>query len=268
MTGETTILVADPSRARREGEAPAALPAKSDASQIMGVISRAASDPNFDPEKMLKLLEFRDKEIARIAEMEFIQAMADFKKNPPKILKDKLVRIPHKQGPGVTEYKHATLGGIVAAVIDGLSQVGISHRWDIEQLEGGMIRVTCVLTHRGGHSTRTPFTNSQDDSGSKNNLQAKMSTITYAQRYTLMSALGLAAEDDNDGAGDPDDYERITEGQVADLEALISEHGGNKVKLLAYLRLDSLGDIRAENFKSTCDLVRDLATQKGQRGRK
>jgi hypothetical protein len=40
-----------------------------------------------------------------------------------------------------------------------------------------------------------------DTSGGKNNIQAKGSTMTYLQRYTLNLALGICTEDDNDGAG-------------------------------------------------------------------
>lgn len=40
-----------------------------------------------------------------------------------------------------------------------------------------------------------------DQSGGKNNIQAKGSTMTYLQRYTLNTLLAIATEDDNDGAG-------------------------------------------------------------------
>lgn len=270
MNQKNQVLVVEGARPRHDSSLPAAPPEStgmppSAADNMMAVIARASADRDFDAAKLIQLYTLRDRELARIAEQLFIQAMADFKANPPKIVKDKLVRIPHKNGGGTTEYKHATLGGIVAAVIDGLSKVGISHRWDIDQRDGGVIHVTCVLTHRGGHSIRVPMFAGADDSGSKNNLQSKASTITYLQRYTLMSALGLAAEEDNDGAGAEDNYETITDKQVADLAALLEETGGSKVKLLAYLNLPSLGDIRAENYEATCKMVREQGKKRGAR---
>jgi hypothetical protein len=53
-----------------------------------------------------------------------------------------------------------------------------------------------------GHSERTPLEASPDASGGKNGIQAVGSTVTYLQRYTLLSATGMAVQDqDDDGRG-------------------------------------------------------------------
>jgi hypothetical protein len=95
------------------------------------------------------------------------------------------------------------LGNVTATIVNGLAKHGFSHRWDTEQLDGGKIAVTCILTHKLGHSESTVLSSTKDDSGKKNNIQQMASAITYLQRYTLLAATGLATHDqgDDDGQG-------------------------------------------------------------------
>ena len=132
----------------------------------------------------------------RLAEKAFVSAMAEFKQNPPTILKEKHVKF------GTTEYFHATHDAVTSAIIGGLSNHGISHRWDVDQKDG-KIGVTCVLTHRGGHSQSTRLEAGYDTSGGKNSIQSIISAKTYLERHTLLSATGLSTRDieDDDGRG-------------------------------------------------------------------
>ena len=191
---------------------------------LLQVISRVAGDPNIDLDRVERLLVMHEKLAARDAEQQFTRAMADFKRDPPKIVKDKLVSYV-----GVS-YKHATLGAVVAAAIEGLGKVGISHRWNLEQLQGGRVRVTCILTHLAGHSQSTVLEGQPDDSGKKNAIQQVASTISYLERYTLLAATGLAtAEQDDDGqaagaaAAEPAEMPGGYESWKADMSAIDSE---------------------------------------------
>ena len=129
----------------------------------------------------------------------YVADMAEFKKNPPKIVKDKLVGYENRDGT-FTGYKHATLGTVTNAVVEGLAKHGFSHAWEPEQRDN-KIYVTCIITHKLGHSTRTTLENVKDDSGKKNGIQAMGSAITYLQRYTLLLACGLATHDQTDDDG-------------------------------------------------------------------
>ena len=56
-----------------------------------------------------------------------------------------------------------------------------------------------------GHSESVTLDAFKEDSGTKNNIQAMGSSITYLERYTLFAATGLASEEqDDDGAGSGD----------------------------------------------------------------
>ncbi len=148
-----------------------------------------------------KFMDLQMKWEADQARKAFVADMAEFKKSPPEVIKDKHVAFKG------TAYSHATLGNVTEAIVAGLAQNGFSHRWDTEQQCGNII-VTCILTHKLGHSERTTLSSLKDDSGSKNSIQAMASAITYLQRYTLLAATGVATkdqgDDDGQGYGDPE----------------------------------------------------------------
>lgn len=146
--------------------------------------------------KLMDLQERWEKNEARKA---FVSAMTAFKEHPPTIRKNKHVRF--ETSKGVVEYDHATLDHVCDAITQELGKHGVTHRWDLEQT-GDVIKVTCILTHEMGHSEKTSLQGSPDTSGVKNSNQSISSTVTYLQRYTLLAACGLAAENtDDDGRG-------------------------------------------------------------------
>jgi len=205
-----------------------------------------------DLQQLEKLMDLQERWEANNARKGFVAAMSAFKANPPRIVKDKLVDFT--TGRGRTTYLHATLGAVVAAVIDGLSKHGITHRWSTAQ-EGNRITVICTLTHIDGHSESNQLTAAADESGGKNAIQAVASTVSYLQRYTLLAATGLATYDQDDDARAAADAPRITEAQVADLEALLDEVGADRAKFLAYLKVESLSEVKASEFSAVVKLL-------------
>lgn len=161
---------------------------------LLRIVERAINSPDFDVNKLQALLDMRERWEANEARKAFVAAMNAFKANPPAISKNKHVHF------GQTEYDHATLDHVTDTITQALSKHGISHRWEVTQ-QDGKIRVTCVLTHELGHSEGVSIEGPTDVGGSKNAIQAIGSAVTYLQRYTLLSATGLAAKNgDNDGA--------------------------------------------------------------------
>ena len=110
------------------------------------------------------------------------------------------------------------------------------------------MHVTCNLAHEAGHSEETTLSGPADNTGNKNAIQAIGSTLTYLQRYTLVQALGLAAAQDDDGKA-AGIGETITDEQVNALRDLIEEVGADLPKFVAYLRVESLADLRQSDFK-------------------
>jgi hypothetical protein len=154
-------------------------------------------------EQLEKLLDLKMRHEANEARKDYVAAMAEFKKNPPTILKDKAVGYTNKDGT-FTGYKHATLGNVTNAIVEGLAAHGFSHNWVVRQ-NNGIIEVDCTITHRAGHSEKVTMQATKDDSGKKNAIQQVASAVTYLQRYTLLLATGLATHDQAD-----DDAEGMT----------------------------------------------------------
>lgn len=151
-------------------------------------------------EQIEKMLDVQLKWEANEARKAYVADMAAFKQNPPTIRKDKEVGYHTKEGDFVG-YKHATLGNVTDAIVEGLAQHGFSHKWDVDQ-QGDSVRVTCRITHRMGHSEDVSMAAPKDSSGKKNVIQQVASTITYLQRYTLLAATGLATHDQGDDDGE------------------------------------------------------------------
>lgn len=186
----------------------------------MGML-QIAVEKGASVEQLERLMALQERYEANEAKKEFVSAMTRFKENPLVIEKNATVDFTSTKGR--THYKHATLANVCDVIGPVLSSVGISHRWETEQLpEGGAIRVTCILTHARGHSEKVFLQAGRDESGNKNNIQAVGSTVTYLQRYTLLAATGMAVADqrDDDGSGGKGSRQ-MTEAQKADFTAAI-----------------------------------------------
>ena len=225
---------------------------------LLQVIARAAGDSRIDLDRMERLMAMEERLSAKRAERAFVDAMAKFKETAPEIMKDKHVHFDTRDQGGSVDYYHAPLGGVVAAVVGGLGTVGLSHTWEIDQ-SSPMIKVTCVLTHTGGHSTRTSMQAAADNSGKKNAIQQVASAISYLQRYTLLAATGLATQDMDDDAGNTgaggDDIVRLSEEQIKDLDRRLVETKSNKASFLNYMRVRSLDEIQAAAYQDCVRVI-------------
>lgn len=204
---------------------------------------QAAIERGIQHQELEGLLALHERWEANEARKAFVVAMNAFKANPPRIVKDKAVAFSG------TAYRHATLATVCDAIVQGLSEHGLSHRWEVEQ--NGIIKVTCVITHERGHSERVSMSAPADDSGKKNVIQQIASTVTYLERYTLMAATGLAAKDmDTDGITQKE-VEYISDEQLAQLEEYLPE--GVREPFMTWLSNkgrgpQSLAEIPAEHF--------------------
>ena len=209
-------------------------------------------------EKMLDLKERFDKEEAR---KQFTAALAEFKAEDMSIVKDR--RVSFETSAGETSYTHASLGNIVKRSVPIMSKHGLSHRWLTEQLDKGVVRVTCILTHKGGHSEQTSLQAAPDDSGKKNNIQRVSSTITYLERYTFLAITGLAVEEqDDDGAASEPvaEIERITQEQVLTILSKITDNEMSTEIFMGWLTkvfpyCQKIDDLAAEHYQKVIDKI-------------
>lgn len=157
-----------------------------------------AIEKGLDVESLKALMDLQERFEKREAKKAFTVAMAKFKADPPKIIKDQHVSY------GDTSYDHASLSNITQTINSGLARVGLSATWRTNQTDRS-IEVTCVITHEMGHSEQTTMKSRPDTSGRKNHIQAIGSAVTYLQRYTLLAMTGLSTfenEDDGKASGE------------------------------------------------------------------
>lgn len=207
---------------------------------------RIAVETGADIEKLEKLMMLQERWETGMARKAYVEAMTEFKKHAPTILKDKQVSFTG------TSYSHAQLGSICEAVIPALAKHGISHRWDTKQPDNGMIMVSCVLTHMLGHSEETALQAPPDNSGKKNTIQQIASTVTYLQRYTLLAACGLSTNDmpDDDGRGATPKKEKVY--------APLTDNGFKKALAAICAKTHTLAKIK-EEYALTVDQETALA---------
>jgi hypothetical protein len=163
----------------------------------MQMLSIAVSQ-GADLDRMERLMALQERWEANEARKAFNLALSRFKAEAITIDKDGDVNYKNSKGD-ITSYRHATLGNICKVLSPALSAHGLSFRWETQQIEGRIV-VTCILAHEMGHSASVSLDGGADTSGGKNNIQAVGSTVSYLQRYTLLSITGTAtSEQDDDG---------------------------------------------------------------------
>lgn len=187
---EPAPRAAQPLVAQQQG----ALAANSPAAMMMAAMSQGAS-----LEQVEKMMDLQERYEKREAEKAYNAAFAAFKAEAVRIIKGREVT----DGP-LRGRSYAELHDVVDAVTPALSRHGLSASWKLTRDEKDWIEVTCTLKHTGGHSESVSMGGPPDTGGAKNALQARASTKSYLERYTLKAICGVAeGGDDTDGNPPP-----------------------------------------------------------------
>lgn len=130
----------------------------------------------------------------------------------PAVVKDKNVTIEKKNG-GSYSFMYAPLDSILEATRKPLTDNGIAL---VQMLDEGALITS--LIHEGGG-----IVSGRLDLPAASDIKELGSAITYLRRYAIQAALGIAAEDDDDGSGANGDgielntRPRPAAGQVSDI---------------------------------------------------
>lgn len=172
---------------------------------LLAVISRAASDPNVDIDKLERLLAAQERVQANQAKMQYIAAKLAMRSELPEITMKGHIIIK-KEGRIIQDTPFARFEDIHEAVTPILTAHGFDLAFRNSMAPDGKVRVATVLTHIQGHSEETYFDLPHDSSGSKNAVQAIGSSTSYAKRYGVLSILNIRVcgeDDDADKAVTP-----------------------------------------------------------------
>lgn len=147
-----------------------------------------------DVDKLGKLMDLQERHEAVQARKAHLEALSRFQSICPPIPRNKKVL----NNDGSVRYSYATLDQILSTVREPLRECGLAVHWSqTESAES--ITVTCHLTHMLGHIETSSMDIPHVSGHGTNFAQDRGSANSYGRRYTLVNALGLQAEDDDDG---------------------------------------------------------------------
>lgn len=173
-------------------------PPVAEGATLLAVISRIASDPSTDVDKLERLMLMYERGESKRAESAFASALADMQSDLPSI---------GERGNAAGRYMYALWEDINQAIKPVLQRHGFALSFRVDCADG--IAVTGVLSHKDGHRESTTIKLPADGSGNKNAVQAVASSVSYGKRYTAGALLNLTShgeDDDAFAACQPDAY--------------------------------------------------------------
>ena len=202
-----------------------------------------------------RLMALQERWEASQARKSFDEAIASARAEIKPIAKNRHVGFDsRKPGAARTYYRHEDLAEVARTVDAALSKNGLSYRWRTTSVINEPIAVTCIISHRAGHSEENTLTAGRDDSGNKNSIQAIGSTLTYLQRYTLKAALGLAASNDDDGKAT--DSSAISDEQFDAIRKVMLDTSANEVRFCEFFAIEGVADLPAARFDEAMTMLR------------
>lgn len=180
----------------------------------MAIISRAATDPSCDIDKLERLMAMHERMQAKAAETAFNAAMAQMQVDMPTVGEGGLNK--H------TGSSYATIDDINRAIKPVMQKHGFAVTFKVVHLKEG-ISITGILVHAAGHREETTLLLPVDAGAGRNTVQAIGSSVTYGKRYVMCALLNIttgdAPDDDGQAAADP----VITGHQAKQIETLLEK---------------------------------------------
>ena len=162
--------------------------------------------------------------------------------------------------------RYADLATCIDAVIDGLNDNGIMLMQPLHECSSGVI-VETIFIHESG---QTISAGRLHVPASKNDPQGYGSALTYARRYSLMAACGIAPEDDdgNDACkpitakANPVHKKHISREQVDLLKKLIERSGQNEKSFCDLAKINKCEDLEESRFQKAVQMLERKIKQK------
>lgn len=146
--------------------------------------------------------------------------------------------------------KYADLGSVIAAAKDPLAENGLSYVQFPFSINGE-VGVTTRLMHSSGQWLESMFS----IPAPKTDAHTYGSLVTYCRRFSLQSALGIPAEDDDGNAVTQAAKSAITTEQVHSVKAMLELTESDEGKFLKAYNIKSLEQMTADQFKHAIPLL-------------
>jgi hypothetical protein len=143
--------------------------------------------------------------------------------------------------------RYADLSACVEAVIEGLNDNGVMLMQQCHECDNG-VTVETMFIHESGE---TFSAGKLHVPASKQDPQGYGSALTYARRYSLMAACGIAPEDDDGNAASKPTAKALTQSAIADFLTMISDAASlddlKTVYVSAVRAAEHVGDSKAKD---------------------
>lgn len=191
------------------------------ADPMVSMIERVAMDPNIPADRLVALMDMRERQMNKEAEQVFNQAFA--------AAMAEMRDVPKNGKNNHSGQKYSTLDDLIRTTRPTLAAHGLSLNWQ-SAIAGNEITTTAIVRHSMGHSIQTTLTGPRDTGKQMNTLQGGGSTETYLKRYTGFAILGLSSGDEVEDDGVGKAVETISLDQFIILRDLIEETGTDETK--------------------------------------
>jgi len=222
---------------------------------MLNAIGKLAENPNINADVIQKAFDMQMLLLNKQAEIAFNNDMLEVKRSLPKIQKKGKISYEDKKSGKEVSTAYALFEDIEDVVAPIYTKFGFKVAYNYITTVDGKSITEIIVSHSGGHTEKyQSIPLMLDTTGSKNNVQAAGSTMSYGRRYALVSAFNIVISGmDNDGVGDKSP---ISSGQLQELNDLVDEYvnlsGIDKVKQITsitnYFKADSLACIPENRF--------------------
>lgn len=225
----------------------------SEASAILSMIERAARDPAVDITKLSQLMEMRERIEARNAESAFDGALT--------AAQAAMGRVRTDSNNPQTKSRYASYGALDAAMRPIYTQHGFALSFNTENPAPEVVRVTCRVSHRCGHSRTYQIDMPADGKGAKGGdvmtkTHATGSAVSYGMRYLLKMIFNIAVSDKDDDGNSAGSGEKISAAQAEELklicQAIADEKGLDASATMRtfcdYFKIGGFAELPAKDF--------------------
>jgi hypothetical protein len=175
-------------------------------------------------ELLKQLLESQAEADKMASKKVFYKSLSEFQSELPAIKKTKTV---YNRDGKTVRYNYASFDDVVEAIKPLLNKHGLSYRFEAEYQDKTTITVRCFISHEAGHQEITEFKAIVQYSEFMLPIQSLATALTYAKRYSISLALGLATEEDTDA----NDLEADKEAINANIKKEIEKAKETQVKV-------------------------------------
>lgn len=203
-----------------------------------------------------QLLKLRIMVEDRNARQAFVAAMTAFRAECPPIVKNRdNTQFSRVTREGAQRYvRYAPLDEIDRIARPVAAKHGLVWTWNTT-VDEKLMHITCRVIHVDGHAEETVVSMPYESKAGSSPQQKYGSTQTYGMRYSLIAALGITTTDEDWDGAIVEEPTFITEKQAADLSDLLEEHGKNKQKFCAWMKVETLADIPADRYQYAVDAI-------------